>query len=263
MNDNANNGANTMKAVRNNDKSRKSTLPPKDIEEMRSQMVAREVKCATPPMTAEEERAAFHEMKSAEMRGDDNRRRIVRDRIFNSMILLVLKVTCKTVEWHRSISNSASISFLDYLHGGYSALCKAIDEFNPDKGTRLSTYAFTAIMNKQNEMAHVRKWKDGNKVILSLEETYGEDWAVKLSDAIAANCEPVDSQVSRNTDGAAVWARLEILSKRERDCLFARYDLRDDNSLLADVADKYGITAARASQITKEAVRKLRAQFAA
>ena len=263
MNDNADNGATTMKAVRNNDKSRKSALPPKDLEEMHSPMVAREVKSATPPMSAEEMRAAFNEMRAAEKRGDDNRRRIVRNRIFNSMILLVLKVTCKTVEWHRTKFNSTSITFLDYLHGGYSALCEAIDKFNPDKGTRLSTYAVTAIINKQNEMAHVRKWKNDYKVILSLEETYGEDWAAKLSDAIAANCEPVDSQVSRNTDGAAAWESLEILSKRERDCLVARYNLRNDNSLLADVADKYGITAARASQITKEAVKKLRAQFAA
>ncbi len=98
---------------------------------------------------------------------------------------------------------------------------------------------------------------------MSLEEEYGEDWATKLSDTIAANCEPVDSQVSRNTDGAAAWACLEILSKRERECLIARYDLRNDNSLLADVADKYGITAARASQITKETVKKLRARCAA
>ncbi len=263
MNENTDNGATTMKAVRNSAKSRKLDLPPNDIEEMHSPMVAREVKCATPPLTDEEVRAAFHEMKAAEKRGDEARRNIARERIFNSMILLVLKATCKTVEWHRSRFNNTSISFLDYLHGGYSALCKAIDEFNPNKGVRLSTYAFTAITNKQNEMAHVRKWKNGNKVILSLEEEYGEDWATKLSDTIAANCEPVDSQVSRNTDGAAAWACLEILSKRERDCLFARYDLRNDNSLLADVAEKYGITAARASQITKEAVKKLRAQFAA
>ena len=263
MNNNTNNGARNMNAVWNNDKSGKSFLTKADVEEMHSPMVARERKCATPPMTPEEERAAFQEMKAAEKRGDDARRRIVRDRIFNSMILLVLKITRKTVEWHRRKFSKSSITFMDYLHGGYSALCNAIDEFNPDKGVRLSTYAYKAIVRKQNEMAHVRNWNKGDNALLSLEEEYGEDWATKLSDTIAANCEPVDSQVSRNTDGAAAWACLEILSKRERDCLFARYDLRNDDSLLADVADKYGITAARVSQITKEAVKKLRAQFAA
>ncbi len=263
MNENTDNGATTMKAVRNSAKSRKLDLPPNDIEEMHSSMVTRELNCATPPMSAEEEREAFREMIAATMRGDNARRNKLRNRIFKSMIRLVLNITCKTVAWHRRKFNNSSISFLDYLHGGYSALCSAIDEFNPEKGVRLSTYAYTAIVRKLNEMAHIRNWNKGDNAFLSLEEEYGEDWAAKLSDTIASNCEPVDSQVSRNTDGAAAWACLEILSKRERDCLFARYDLRNDNSLLADVADKYGITAARASQITKEAVKKLRAQFAA
>ena len=263
MNDNTNNGASNMNAVWNNDKPGKSFLTKADVEEMRSPMVARERKCATPPMTPEEERAAFQEMKAAEKRGDYARRRIVRERIFNSMIPLVFKITRKTVEWHRRKFSKSSISFMDYLHGGYSALCNAIDEFNPDKGVRLSTYAYTAIVRKLNEMVHVRNWNKGDNALLSLEEEYGEDWATKLCDTIASNCEPVDSQVLHNTDGAAAWACLEVLSKRERDCLVARYDLRNDNSLLADVADKYGITSARASQITKEAVKKLRAQFAA
>ncbi len=98
MNDNTNNGASNMNAVLNNAKPGKSFLTKADVEEMRSPMVARERKCATPPMTPEEERAAFQEMKAGEKCGDNARRRIVRDRIFNSMILLVFKITRKTIE---------------------------------------------------------------------------------------------------------------------------------------------------------------------
>ena len=264
MNENTDNGATTMKAVRNSAKSRKLDLPPNDIEEMHSSMVTRELNCATPPMSAEEEREAFREMIAAAVRGDNARRNKLRNRIFKSMIRLVLNITCKTVAWHRRKFNNSSISFLDYLHGGYSALCRAIDEFNPDKGARLSTYAYQAITNKLNEMALIRQYKKGKiPAMKSLEETYGSDWEKSLGDSIADNSEPIDSQVSSNETLHALWAGIRKLSNRERDCLVARYDLRNDNSLLADVADKYGITAARASQITKEAVKKLRAQFAA
>ena len=264
MNENTDNGATTMKAVRNNGKSRKLDLPPNDIEEMHSSMVTRELNCATPPMSAEEEREAFREMIAAAVRGDNARRNKLRNRIFKSMIRLVLNITCKTVAWHRRKFNNSSISFLDYLHGGYSALCRAIDEFNPDKGTRLSTYAVTAIINKQNDMAFIRQYNKGKiPAMKSLEETYGCDWERSLSDSIADNSEPIDSQVSSNETRLTLWAGIGQLSQRERDCICARYSLVKGCPKLADVADKYGITAARASQITKEAVKKLRAQFAA
>ena len=264
MNENTDNGATTMKALRNSAKSRTSAFTPKDNEEMWSPMVDRKMKSATPPMSAEEEREAFREMIAAAVRGDDVRRNKLRNRIFTSMIRLVFKITTKTVEWHREQYKTSSISFLDYLHGGYSALCDAIDKFNPDKGTRLSTYAVTAIINKQNDMAFIRQYNKGKiPAMKSLEETYGCDWERSLSDSIADNSEPIDSQVSSNETRLTLWAGIGQLSQRERDCICAKYELVDGCTKLADVADKYGITAARASQITKEAVKKLRAQFAA
>ena len=91
MNNTTDNGASNMNTVKNNDKT--STMTWQDREEMRSETVTREIAYATAPLGKEETREAFHEKVAAAMRGDDARREKVRDRIFRSMILLVLKIT--------------------------------------------------------------------------------------------------------------------------------------------------------------------------
>ena len=262
MNNTTDNGASNMNTVKNNDKT--SAMTWQDREEMRSETVTREIAYATAPLGKEETRDAFHEMIAAAMRGDDARREEVRDRIFRSMILLVLKITCKTVEWHRDKYNDASISFSDYLHEGYAALYKAIDTFNPDKGTCLSTWAHTLITRHLNEFAFIRERRDGKiRGFRSLEETFGDDWTMKIGDTLAAPSESDDSEELTKEKIASLWVGISTLSDKERDCLYAKYDLGKDCTRLADMAAKHNITPARASQITKEALSKLRAHFAA
>jgi DNA-directed RNA polymerase sigma subunit (sigma70/sigma32) len=198
MNNTTDNGASNMNTVKNND--RTSTMTQQDCEELKSATISREIAYATAPLSKEETRDAFREMIAAVVHGDETRRNKIRTKVFRSMILLVLKITCKTVEWHRSKYPDASISVLDYLHEGYSALYSAIDSFNPDKGTCLSTFAHKAITNRLNEFAFIRKRRNGKiREIKSLEETYGEDWTSKIGDIIADNGEPVDSVVASKT----------------------------------------------------------------
>ena len=262
MNNTTDNGASNMNTVRNNDKT--SAMTRQDREEMRSETVTREIAYATAPLSKEETRDAFHEMIAAAMRGDDARREKIRDRIFRSMILLVLKITCKTVEWHRYKYFDASISFSDYLHEGYSALYKAIDTFNPDKGTCLSTWAHTLITRQLNEFAFIRERRDGNiRGFRSLEETVGDDETIKIGDTLAAPRGSDDSAEWTNEEIASLWAGINTLSEKERACLCARYSLVNDCTKQADIAAKYGFTPARASQITKKALTKLRAYLAA
>ena len=258
MNDTTDNGASNMKAVKNNDRTSAKTW--QDREGSESSMVAREIAYATAPLSKEETRAAFHEMIAAAMRGDEARREKVHDRIFRSMIRLVVKIAWKTVGWHRYCFNDASISFDDYVHEGYSALHHAIETFSPDKGANLSTWAHTLITRHLNEFACVRKRKDADvNGFRSLEETFGDDWTMKIGDTFAAPSESDDSEEETKEMIAALWVGIGELSEKERDRLCARYDLGKDCTRLADIAAKYGFTPARASQITKGAVAKLRA----
>ncbi len=262
MNNTTDNGASNMNTVKNNEMT--SAMTWQDREELKSETVAREIAYATEPLSKEETRDAFHEMIAAAMRGDDARREKVRNRIFRSMILLVMKITCKTVEWHRCKYNDASISFSDYLHEGYSALYKAIDTFNPDKGTCLSTWAHTLITRHLNDFAFIRERREGKiRGFRSLKETFGDDWTVKIGETLAAPSESDDSEEWIKEKTASLRAGINELSDKERDCLYARYKLGKDCSKLADMAAKYAITPARASQITKEALMKLRAHLAA
>ena len=211
---------------------------------------------ATEPMGREEMSEAFHNMIAADQRGEYALRDEIHEKIIRSMYRLLLKIAHRTFNWHNSYYYDASIAKDDYEQEGCLALYKAIDKFNPDNGTCLSTYATTVIKHHLNEFASIRKRRNGNvREIRSMEEVYGENWAERIDNSID---EEDDSIEMTEEAAAALWDGIGRLSPKERDCLCARYDLSREYPKLANVAAKYGITPARASQITRQAFEKIR-----
>ena len=73
-----------------------------------------------------------------------------------------------------------------------------------------------------------------------------------------ADSDPIPDEVDSNGWREWLVAAMRGLSARERELLAVKYGVYGDKCRLADMAHKYGITPARASQIVQEGIKKVR-----
>ena len=207
-------------------------------------------------------RGKFHDMIAAGQRGEYALRDRIHEEIFRSMYRLVMKIAHKTFDRHRDCCYyyDASIAKDDYEQEGCLALCKAMDGFNPDNGTCLSTYATTVIKRHLNEFASIRKKRECEvREIRNPEDVYGENWEERIDDGFADAGKSVEMA---EDEIAVLWDGVDRLSQKERDCLFSTCKLNEDGPRAADIAVKYGISRPRVSQIKDDAANKLRKHLA-
>ena len=123
------------------------------------------------------------------------------------------------------------------------------------------TYATIAIRNELNSANGMRKRRE-NKVgpMARLDEPIwdsdGRTWLDILGDDCSA---PIPDEVSYYENARLLQSAMEGLSLRECNLLSAKFNLGDggDHRRLQDLANLYGISPQRASQIVKVAIAKL------
>ncbi len=226
-------------------------------------MILKELSESTGPLSADEEREAFRDMVHAAGMGDNCRRRAIRERIFKANIRLAYAYAKRIVERRRAVYGEYASGRLDLMHEAYHAIYNAIDKFNVDSGNRFSTYAITAIRNAINEADGIRKRHElgvGRMERLddSNEQYVSWRWLEQQGDS-----NPISA--AADSKGWREWlvAAMRSLSPRERDVLAAKFGAGGDKCRLADIARKYGISQARARQIVKAGIEKLRRHAAA
>ncbi|HHY61326.1 MAG TPA: RNA polymerase sporulation sigma factor SigK [Clostridia bacterium] len=151
----------------------------------------------------------------------------------------------------------------DLISIGTIGLIKAINTFNPDKGTRLATYAARCIENEI--LMHLRSIKK-TKAEVSIHDPIGVDREgneITLIDVLGTEQDIVADTVELLHEQERVLAKLKTLTARERSVLIMRYGLFNSfKKTQREIAKKLGISRSYVSRIEKRAIEKLTKEMA-
>lgn len=151
----------------------------------------------------------------------------------------------------------------DFISIGTIGLIKAITTYNPEKNSRLGTYAARCIENEILMMLRTRK-KLSKEV--SLYEPIGTDKEgneIQLYDIMESGDTDIHSKIALKDDIVLLYEKLEsVLSPRERLVLKMRYGLYNQEEYTQrEIAKQLGISRSYVSRIEKSAIEKLRDYF--
>ncbi len=191
------------------------------------------------PLSREEEREYFEKFK----KGDKQ----AKDKLINHNLRLVAHIVKK-------YSGSAEAD--DLISVGSIGLIKAINSFEYDKGTQLSTYAARCI---ENEILMLLRLNKKHKNVYSLEESLGQDKDgndIELKDVIPSTEEDVFSSVENNIITEKIIKVInENLTEREAKIITMRYGINGSPALTQrEVAEKLGISRSYISRIETKAL---------
>jgi len=199
------------------------------------------------PLTAREEREYLERYKNGDMEA--------REILINRNMRLVAHIIKKY--------QGTDYEMEDLLSVGSIGLIKAVNTFNPDKGSRLGTYAAKCV---ENEILMLfRAGKKFSKEV-SIYEPIGTDKdgeTVNLLDVLETNGKEALDQVILKQDIRQLYeAYQENLSDMEKTVIRLRYGLFDSQEhTQREIAGELGISRSYVSRIEKKAIEKLRNAF--
>lgn len=199
-----------------------------------------------PPLSKEEERALFCQMKN----GD----RKARDKIIEHNLRLVSHIIRKYYSTYEQPDELLSIGSL--------GLIKAVDSFNNDFGTKFATYGARCI---QNEILMFFRSKKKNINDVSINDTIDVDKdgnPLTYLDIISVE-ESIESDLDMKEHIIKVKKLVdEILDEREKQIIILRYGLKGyEPRAQREVAKYLGISRSYVSRIEKRALEKLKNDF--
>lgn len=150
----------------------------------------------------------------------------------------------------------------DLISIGTIGLIKGISTFQPEKGTRLATYAARCIENEI--LMHFRgQKKSATDVSLSdYIETGKDGTSLSLMDVVCSDEDVFEQLSEQELIGRMSRAVQTVLEAREREILRMRYGLSGATPLTQrEVAEQCGISRSYVSRIEKKALRKLREEL--
>lgn len=150
----------------------------------------------------------------------------------------------------------------DLISIGTIGLIKGISTFQPEKGTRLATYAARCIENEI--LMHFRgQKKSATDVSLSdYIETRKDGTSLSLMDVVCSDEDVFEQLSEQELIGRMSRAVQTVLEPREREILRMRYGLSGATPLTQrEVAEQCGISRSYVSRIEKKALRKLREEL--
>ena len=146
---------------------------------------------------------------------------------------------------------------------GTIGLIKAVMTFQPEKGSRLSTYAARCIDNEL--LMHLRNRRKVSREV-SIYEPIGTDKEgnqINFMDIIESDEPDVIERMDKNRRIRDLQKLIPVVvTEREREIIFLRYGLRDDKPVTQkQIAGKLGISRSYVSRIEKRALEKLRSRL--
>ncbi len=151
----------------------------------------------------------------------------------------------------------------DLISIGTIGLIKAITTFNPDKGTRLATYAGKCIENEIR--MHLRSGKKLRSEVL-LQDPIGKDKdgnEITLIDKLSNDDESIFDEVNLKIQIKKLYQCMkDILPEREQKVIELRYGLANGCELTQkEIAKMLGISRSYVSRIEKKAIKKLKSSL--
>lgn len=146
----------------------------------------------------------------------------------------------------------------DIISIGTIGLIKAINTFDPGKGTKLATYAARCIENEI--LMHLRATKK-NKGEVSLYDPIGVDKEgneISLIDVLGTDPDIVPDLVQNNVEFQQTLERIKYLNNREKKVVELRFGLHNGiRKTQREIAKMLGISRSYVSRIEKKALEKL------
>lgn len=198
------------------------------------------------PLKSEDEEICINKM----LQGDKEAR--------NTLIEHNLRLVAHIVKKYES----KSIDDDDLISIGTIGLIKAIDSYNLDKSTKITTYAARCIENEI--LMYFRSNKKNNNVI-SLNDSIGFDKdgnEINLIDVIQDKT-PEISEILHNKDNINDLRKyLKDLTSREKEIIIKRYGLYNQKEQTQKrIAKEMGISRSYVSRIEKRALTKILRSF--
>lgn len=195
------------------------------------------------PLSPQEEKECLKRMRL----GDNS----AREKLINHNMRLVAHVVKK-------YSGCAETD--DLISVGSIGLIKAINTFEPNKGTQLATYTARCI---ENEILMLLRASKKHKNDISLSDTVGSDKdgnELALMDLLCEKEDTVFAKVDKSIEREKFLALLkEVLSEREYTVLCLRYGLKGQRTYAQrEVAKFLKISRSYISRIEKKAIEKLK-----
>ena len=194
------------------------------------------------PLTPEEEKDALIKMKN----GDKN----AKETLINHNLRLVAHVVKKY-----STAGDAD----DMISVGTIGLIKAINTFEMEKGTQLSTYAARCI---ENEILMLLRLTKKHNQVLSLEESFGKDKdgnEICLQDIIANETDDLHAEVETSIFNDELLKEIKkCLPQREFEIICYRYGINGKPALpQREVAKLLGISRSYISRLENKALQTI------
>lgn len=198
------------------------------------------------PLTLEEEKECFKKYKQ----GD----KAAKDKLINHNLRLVAHIVKKY---------SGAGEADDLISVGSIGLIKAIESFEYDKGTQLSTYAARCI---ENEILMLLRVNKKHKAVMSIEESLGQDKDgndIELGDIIPDDDEDVSQKVENTILTEKIMHIIKNnLSPREAEIITMRYGINNTPALTQrEVAEKLGISRSYISRLETKAIEIIKNHF--
>ncbi|MHB8124026.1 MAG: RNA polymerase sporulation sigma factor SigK [Desulfitobacteriaceae bacterium] len=150
----------------------------------------------------------------------------------------------------------------DLISIGTIGLIKGINTFNPDKGTKLATYAARCIENEI--LMHLRSLKKSRGEV-SIYDPIGIDKEgneITLMDVLGSDAESISDRVENEFEQRALLEKVKKLTYRERLVLQLRYGLMNGpRRTQREIARTLKISRSYVSRIEKKAIQKLMAEM--
>lgn len=151
----------------------------------------------------------------------------------------------------------------DLISIGTIGLIKAIENFSPDKGTKLATFASRCVENEI--LMHLRSLKKTRKDV-SLHDPIGTDKEgneITLIDILGTDNDEVADKVELKIEKSKIYNNLDILDEREQEVIRGRFGLEQggEERTQREIAKELGISRSYVSRIEKRALMKLYHEF--
>lgn len=157
----------------------------------------------------------------------------------------------------------SNVNDVDDLIGiGTVGLIKGIDTYSPDKNVRLTTYVAKCA---ENEILMFFRGDKKNSKNVSLNEGISYDKEgneITILDVLKTPDPDYAEEIQKNDNIALLKKYMNVLTKREKDILEARYGLNNtDEYTQKEIAKKLGISRSYVSRIEKRATTKILREF--
>lgn len=144
----------------------------------------------------------------------------------------------------------------DTFQIGVIGLIRAAASYDAARGSAFSSYAIPCILNElRREARKQRRWQ--HRIILSLDMPLTEDRSITLRDVLASEEPPIDARI---VDLDLTGQMLQLLRCKETTAARMTLDYLTTEDSQREVARRYGVSQASASNNIRKTLRWLRKQ---